>query len=476
MANWELQLISSIVRASDRGGVYNSVLKEGVAFKMFGTAQGRSLWASIEAYYSRPNNFGHIPSEQTLLESNPNLSLPAPVENVVDLCSNVKASFLRRRAETSIQAYLERVRGEPYEAVEELYQSLGLLQDEASVSSDVSFKERALEEEVLRLEEICDREGLTGMPWPWPKLNMDTGGIHEADYIMVWALPKSMKTWFGLIVAAHLFKTGRRVLVYSKEMTWDNTRSRIAAILAEINYDRVKQAQLLSETEKFAYLSALEEVCREDHPGEIIFTNADRLDGSTGGPTEIRRKIEMYSPHFVMLDSSYMLEMPNAKMNPLDWKSLSLVNRALKQIAKSLRVPILAILQENERSAYKYSKSRGTASLAMNTGAVMDCDLGIRLVRHSKRNELSIHYAAAREVNAEGFTIHAVPCENFRYAHDHLHNLGDEFDEEETEESRPEVPPPADQPEESWSLINSFNQPIDDEIQEDLARAEDEQP
>lgn len=468
MSNWELQLISSIVRDADRAKAFTTAQKEGVKFKMFGTAQGRSLWASIEAHYSRPNNFGHVQSEQSLLESNPNLSLPEPVENLIDLCGHVKSGFVKRRAEASIQEYLQGVKDDPYEAIEALYQSIGLLQDEASVSNDVSFKERALEEEVMRIESITTRDGLTGMPWPWPKLNMDTGGIHPSDYIMVWALPKSMKTWFGLIVAAHLFKTGRRVLVYSKEMTWDNTRSRIAAIIAEVDYDKVKQAHTLSESEKYAYLSALEQVCREDHPGEIVFTNADRLDGSPGGPVEIRRKIEMYQPQFVMLDSSYMLELPNNKMNPLDWKSLSLVNRELKQIAKSLGVPILAILQENERSAYKYAKSRGTASLAMNTGAVMDCDLGIRLVKHSKRKELSIHYAAARETEAQGFTIHAVACENFRYAHDHLHNLGDDFDEESEGENRTEVPEPQPEPERDWSLISSFNQQVGDEIQEDL--------
>ena len=100
----------------------------------------------------------------------------------------------------------------------------------------------------------------------------------------------------------------------------------------------------------------------------------------------------------------------------------------------------------------------------MNTGAVMDCDLGIRLVKHSKRNELSIHYAAAREVNSQGFTINAIPCENFRYAHEELHNVGDDFEEEES----PQPPPSQPQPQTRESLIEDFSQPIDDEIAEDI--------
>lgn len=463
MANWELQLISTIVKSSDRAAAYNDVLREGVSFKMLGSTQARSLWSLMEAYYNRPNNFGRIPSEQTILEDNPNASFPDPVEDLKDLCGKVKTGFLRRKTESLIQDYIDKAQSDASSATSELYQGLGLLQDEASVSNDVSFKDCALEEEIQRLNAVEERSGITGMPWPWPKLNTDTGGIHDADYIMVWALPKSMKTWFGLVVAANLFKTGRRVLVYSKEMTWENTRSRIAAILAEVNYDAVKKG-LISESDKHSYLNCLAEVCSSDHPGDLIFTTADKMDGSTGGPIEIRRKIEMYRPDFVMLDSSYMLELPDNKANPLDWKSLSLVNRQLKQICKTMRVPMLAILQESERSAFKYQKSRGTASLAMNTGAVMDCDLGIRLVKHSKRNELSIHYAAAREVNSQGFTINAIPCENFRYAHEELHNVGDDFEEEES----PQPPPSQPQPQTRESLIEDFSQPIDDEIAEDI--------
>ena len=116
---------------------------------------------------------------------------------------------------------------------------------------------------------------------------------------------------------------------------------------------------------------------------------------------------------------------------------MSIVNRRLKQIAKTTGIPMLAILQENERSAYKYSKSRGTASLAMNTGAVMDCDVGIRLVYHKRREEISIHLAAARETTEEGFTINALAAENFNYAHDGLYTLAD-VQEEEEEVSLPE--------------------------------------
>lgn len=64
-ANWELQLISSIVRGEAPGDLFESAQKEGIEFRTFGGMEAKNLWASIDAHYRRPHNFGHVPSEQT---------------------------------------------------------------------------------------------------------------------------------------------------------------------------------------------------------------------------------------------------------------------------------------------------------------------------------------------------------------------------------------------------------------------------
>jgi len=433
MANWELQLISAIVGAEEPGDIFETAQREGINFRIFGGMEAKNLWATIDAHYRRPQNFGHVPSEQTLLEQFPSLDLPAPVENFQDLCEKVKDSHLRREAESAVSKYLADV--EPSNGltiIAHLHRKIGELLETNSADNDVCFSQVALQECAAELRRIEDTDGMTGYPWPWPRLNIATQGIQPGDFIMVWALPKSMKTWFGLVVAAHMLATGRRVLIYSKEMTWPAVRRRLACILARVDYTRLKEGNL-STAEETQYLQKLEEICDPEFPGDVWFTSADCADGSPGGPDEIRRKIDIFRPHFVLLDSAYMLELPGSGSSALDWKQLSLVNRRIKQIAKTTGIPIMAILQENERSALKYAKSRGTASLAMNTGAVMDCDVGIRLVYHKNRRELSIHLPAARETTCEGFTINALAAENFSYAHDGLHSLSDIYDEEAAE-------------------------------------------
>jgi replicative DNA helicase len=441
MANWELQLLASIVSADDPPGAYEAAQRAGIQYPVFGGAEARALWAEVETHYRRPHNFGRIPSYQSLQETFPSLNLPSPVENLIDLCEKVRISHLRRESDRHVSDYLTGVAADPLAAVTALHTGLGQLQERTTLSNDVSFSHVGVDECQQDLDNALEHGGVTGMPWPWARLNKATGGIQPGDYILVWALPKSMKTWFGLVIAAHLIKTGRRVLCYSKEMTWNAIRRRISAILAGVNYRRLKEGAL-SSVERAHYMAAVAAVADPDFPGDLIFTQADRMDGTIGGPAEVQRKVDVYQPHFVMLDSSYMLELPGTGASALDWRQLSMVNRRLKQMAKSTGIPTLAINQESERAAYKYRQSRGTASLAMNSQAVMDCDVGIRLVLRQDRNELSVVLAAARETDDPGFTIHAHAAENFTYAHDTLHGVGDEF-KDKAEAAPPGAPPGA---------------------------------
>jgi len=430
--------MSAIIKGAEGrpADMFDKAVERGLRFEVFGTMDGRNLWAKVEAHYTRSKNFGHVPSVQEIQETMPSIELVDPVENFQDLCQKVLDGWAKREADKYLQEFLGNVTEDVPGAVSSLYNKMGELQERCRSSNDVHYRAVAKKQILEDLDSLEKGGGMTGIPFPWDRMNRDTGGIQPGDFIMVWALPKSMKTWFGLIVAAHLFNAGKRILIYSKEMRWESIRTRIACLIAKVNYEAYRKGQLSPE-ERAAIEEVAERTTQEDFGGELFFTDADRPDGGPGGPNDIRRKIDLYKPHFVMLDSSYMLEMPDAGSKALDWKVMSIVSRQLKGIAKSTKIPMLAILQENERAAMKYTKSRGTASIAMNSGAVMDCDLGLRLVRNKRVNELSIHYAACRETAANGFTIAAVPCVNFEYVGEHLHGVGDDSEEE----VKPILPP-----------------------------------
>ena len=423
MPNWELQLITAVLRSECPPAAYEETIRLGVDSDTFGGTEARALWGEIKMHYNRPNNFGYVPSIETLMERWPNTDFPTPLENHKDLCGKIVEANMGRKTRGLIDKFHEQVEAEDaLKASASLYTSLGQLQERSVANADMSFRKSARRGVAEDQEKIKNSNGITGMPWPWDKMNEATQGIQQGDLIMFWALPKSMKTWVGLVVCAHLYKSGYRVLVYSKEMSWKVVRNRICCIVAELDYTRFKNGEL-DAAESRCMDRTFDLLEAEDFPGDLDFTQADRPDGSPGGPVEIQRKIEVYKPHFVMLDSAYMLEIPDQSGSALDWKALSMVNRQLKQICKSTGVPMLAILQESERAALKYKNSRGTASLAMNTLAVADCDVGGRLIHNKKAREISLQLSAARETTVEGFTIFAEAATNFTYKSDHIWDL-----------------------------------------------------
>lgn len=476
MANWENQLITAIVRGGEEAPkMFRRAGEQGVDESRLSSSAARVIWKKIEAHYGRPDNWGHIPSETRIKEWGNNFEFTTPVENFDDICGKVREGYLRKRGDDLINAYLENASVNVEGALETLQIGARSLSETVALTRDVSFKEVGLSQMTAILHKVKQNDGLTGFPWPWAPLNMATGGIQPGDYIMVWATPKSCKTWFGLLVALNLYMRGLKVLVYSKEMTWKTLLQRICCILARVDYGRLKKGKLSPE-EEMHFLTAVEQFTSADHPGELIYTSADRASGAVGGPDEIQEKVELHRPDFVFLDSAYMLELPGTNANPLDWKSLSVVNRRLKAIFKNTGIPGLALFQENEVQGYKYRKTRGTASLAMNKGAVMDCDLGIHLVMHQKKQELSIHYAAAREIHGKGFTIHARPCENWGYAHDHLHSLGDDAEEEPQQQAtqQPQEAAQAEAQPQHASMIDMWRNRTEPELETANREAVDE--
>lgn len=431
MANWELQLISSILHSDNPSETYREAVDGGIEDKLFGVAEARTLWNGITFHYKRTNDFGKIPSITLLKERYGEFDLPAPQEDFSELCKLVSEKHRDRMMDRAYDKYLKERGVNPTEAFVGLQTTIAALNSKMTGRKDIVYSDVIIEETKKELQQLQETGGVTGVPYPWEPLNQATGGIQPGDYIMIFGIPKSMKTWLGLVIAAHLVRLGYRVLVYSKEMQWESLRKRINCLLAMLDYTRYKKGELTHAEEEHLF-KVLEGIV--ESPGEIFFTDATKANGEPGGPIEIREKMQVFKPDFVLLDSAYMLEYGGKAggVNALDWKSLQLVNRMLKEIAKTTGTPMAAILQENERAALQFKgKSRGTASLSMNTQAVQDCDLAIRVVYNIKKNEQSLHIAAARETQIPGFTINAVACTNFSYAHDKLWEISDVHDDSE---------------------------------------------
>jgi len=305
----------------------------------------------------------------------------------------------------------------PLEALEFIRTSVAQIDEQHVIDSDIDFATSGPTIVADYLKRIQENDGLLGVPWPWTELNKATQGIQPGDLIVFYGLPKSMKTWLVLYLGAWLVDTGHKVLVFSREMTATTMSLRCTSIFAKLAYGRLRAGTLnLEEYTRLMHANAKVEKTLKD--GLLTFTKASKPDGSPGGVSDIHRKILRYKPQLVILDSAYMMTNDRAGAHSLKWGDLAAISQDVKQMATSSGVPTIMVWQENESKALKHkgSGARGTASLAMASQLIYYCDMAVRCILHPSTSEMTLQFAATREFEFDGFTIHAKPGYNFTFS------------------------------------------------------------
>lgn len=420
MSAWGLQLITSILTAENPREAYEYVVDvKGIEPKHLLNVEARVALEFMKTWYERPLEFGRVPSKQRVEEQLPQLILPTPKEPLEDLAETVKTEFLRQQLLAAHEEFGLLIAEEPspFEALEFMRSRVAQIDEQHVIDNDMDFSAEGPKIVADYLKRIKENDGLLGIPWPWKELNHATQGIQPSDLIVFYGLPKSMKTWLVLYLATFLVDTGHRVLVFSREMTATTMSLRCTSILAKLAYSRLRAGDLNLE-EYNRLIIANDKVQDVLSPGKLTFTKASKADGSPGGVSDIHRKILRYRPHLVILDSAYMMTNDRAGSHSLKWGDLAAISQDVKQMASSSGVPTIMIWQENEAKAMKFkgSGARGTASLAMASQLIYYCDMAVRCILHPPTQEMSLQFAATREFQFDGFTIHAKPGYNFEFS------------------------------------------------------------
>ena len=419
--SWGLRLIASMLTDESPSEAMRVLLHGGVDEKYFPGAMERAVWEYILRYYNRPHRHGRVPGYSHIQERFPKVELPEVDEDVEDLLEHARLQTVRRLLDTAVDAY------DTCE-IEDTYKSIDMLEaacrqargQMAEGNNDVVWRDQAREDLEKHLAAVRDEEngGLTGLPWPWALLNEATRGIQDGEMIMIWARPKQKKTWIGLYIAAYLFNLGYKVLIYSKEMMWKQIHLRVLAILAELDYDKVKNGDLTPKEEALLR-EVVDRTTADDFPGDLIFTDLDKPDGSLGDAQMMRSKLDQNKPDFALLDSAYLMD-PGAGLQANDWKAYDAITRQAKAVFKSTKIPGLVIMQEDQNKAVANRKLdvTGRNSMSGYGNMTMHPDLGIRLVSDPLTNKTTLWFPVAREMTLPYITIHSVPASNFRFTGD----------------------------------------------------------
>ena len=181
--------------------------------------------------------------------------------------------------------------------------------------------------------------GITGLPTGYVDLDNQLTGLHGGELIILAARPGIGKTSFAMNIATHVaLKENKGAAIFSLEMPSEQLLMRLLASSARVDMKKLRGGRLSPhDEEKFQQMA-----------GELY--NAPIYIDDSGGlsPFDLRakaRRLKQKDPRLSLIIIDYLQLMHQKGKVESRQLEVAEISRALKQLAKELEVPIIALSQ-----------------------------------------------------------------------------------------------------------------------------------
>lgn len=229
-----------------------------------------------------------------------------------------------------------------------------------------------------RLEYLHDHRGqLIGIPSGLAQLDSLLGGFQPSDLVILAARPSVGKTSLALNVAVHAaIREHKRVGVFSLEMSKEQLALRLLSQESGIN-PRPLQTGFMEETDWSKIAQVMNDMA--DAPMWID-------DSPTLSVIELRTKArrleaEQRGLDLIIVDYLQLMSASVASREPNRVQEVSEISRGLKNLARELKVPILALSQLSRNVEQRGSAEPRLSDLRESGSLEQDADVVIFLYR-----------------------------------------------------------------------------------------------
>ena len=232
-----------------------------------------------------------------------------------------------------------------------------------------------------------------GVPIPFEFLQAELVGWKVGRIYVVAGRPKTGKSWFALICAAHAMVKGTKVLFVSLEMTQEELSKRMACLLGGISYNRVVKGKLDAKERK-KYFAVLKDI-QEGEIGKMIKIVGP---GQAKTPEAIGALAKTFGAALVVVDAFYH-GMEHQKGDQ-GWEQIRSLMRRYRSVSLTSSAAWMLTTQFNRQQ-----KGRGSATLqnlAFGDAIGMDANGMVYLVRDSylkSARQVDIILGEAREAD-----------------------------------------------------------------------------
>ncbi|MDE5725670.1 MAG: replicative DNA helicase, partial [Duncaniella sp.] len=244
-----------------------------------------------------------------------------------------------------------------------------------NVKKDVTQIDPVINAAIEQIQTSANRaSGLSGLESGFHELDKLTSGWQRSDLIIIAARPAMGKTAFVLSMAKNMAVTYNiPVAIFSLEMSNLQLVNRLIQNTCEIEGEKIKSGQL-SQMEWDQLMSRVKNLYSaplfiDDTASLSIFELR----------TKARRLVREHNVQFIIIDYLQLMNASGMKFGSRE-QEVSMISRSLKQLAKELNIPIVALSQLNRsvesRGADSKDGKRPQLSDLRESGAIeQDADI-----------------------------------------------------------------------------------------------------
>lgn len=211
-----------------------------------------------------------------------------------------------------------------------------------------------------------NQRAITGLPTPWRELDELTLGLHPGTLIYLAGQTSQGKSSLGLNLAVDVAKHGQSVAVFSLEDSRDQIALRALSAQAGVSLFRMKSGFL--KERDWAPLSHAYAGLVASH---LWIDDSPRLT-----PQELRAKCRRLqsTQGLALVVVDYVQLITAAGRHENRTREVGVISAALKQIAKELKVPVVACCQLNRETSKEVRRPR-LSDLRESGNLEQDADL-----------------------------------------------------------------------------------------------------
>lgn len=217
---------------------------------------------------------------------------------------------------------------------------------------------------------------VVGVPSGFSDLDRLTGGFRPGQFIIIAARPAMGKTSLALNIATHAaVDLGKKVAIFTMEMAADEVVMRMFSSAAEVNMESMLKGYGMNE----------EKLIRIMQASDVLSTRHIYIDESgTNTPLDIRAKTrrlaaEVGGLDLILIDYLQLMTLPRDRENRQ--QEISEISRALKILAKDMKIPVVALSQLNRMLENREDKRPRLADLRESGAIEQDADLVMFIYR-----------------------------------------------------------------------------------------------